>query len=122
MKASVKEIKQFLDFKWESLLGGAQHLDPDDQSDSVWVYDDCDWLDQGAHSQSDSTLITLDNTGSIYWSGPIDTVYDEKAYAPLSVFKKWRKSLTTTMVACSIPKDKEEELIAFVKTLGGTTT
>jgi hypothetical protein len=129
MKVTVKELNDFFDARWSDFLGGSS-WDPHGATGDIalllgerntgWICEECAWFEDEVLSQAADTLVTLDRSGVVSWEGQDGDATTKKLYSPFVVFKKWKTHQTTSVLVCSVPKEKEAELREFVVRLGGS--
>ena len=108
MKATIAEIKDFLDSDWNEVLG----------EPGCFVVDDCSWLDDDfLGNLSMNTSILLNDSGVIYDD---NDQYSGVSYKPIAVFKKWKAKRDKVFRIVTVPKEKEEVFNVFCKENGIT--
>jgi len=114
MKVTIDEIARFIKEGWP-------------QPEPDWFIDDTGdawptYLDED-HAYTPrvpGTIVTLEDfeCDLCYQGSPTEEINtDKKSFVKL--FKKWKKSLTVTLLAVEIPNEKCEEFRQAVKALGG---
>jgi hypothetical protein len=85
--------------------------------DGKEVPDETDWSTVPESLGAASTLVI--NGGVLLRPKKKGSMSNTDAFDFEAVFKRWRKAQTTATVVASVPKEKLDELKAFLKTIGG---
>lgn len=103
MKILGSELSKFITEAWP---------DPEDS----WYWDHDKFEDE----PEENVLYDTDDLGPIIWQGEDNDPTDGEDIDLEKAIKKWRKTRNKDMFTVWIPKDKTEEFLNCVKSIGGT--
>jgi hypothetical protein len=104
------ELKDWYNNHWPTIEGSPIDAFYHDYCDSEFDID----------SLADDAVMHLDELGYVQYQGTGRDPRNRKDISVESYIKEWRKSRACDFVLCSVPKEKTEELLQFLKTINAT--